>query len=230
MLFNVVSLVTINGKFKLCNNLALNRIVDTNELCKARIVKENVNFGRFSLARNNKYKLYTRNNHAVDGIAYQCRKTLHTLTFEETFFGAKHSDYKQRVIPLTPRQCWNMVIDKLCENRPMSREHNVCVLEDSTNENFSWWRTNVVQNFSCDVVPRSILGDDLNSKVLSENCRVGDYSCLLKDSIIVWNSSVVHSCPFTFVMETTLINSQNLFFNKSRRLLFQFEKDEYHCN
>ena len=65
----------------------------------------------------------------VNGIRYECSKTITTRTLKQNIFGFK-SVIKQttNVISLTQEDCQYMKLTRKCENKPMICEGLICLL------------------------------------------------------------------------------------------------------
>ena len=60
----------------------------------------------------------------------------------------------------------------------------------------------------------------------NEGCYYSKMSCVFQNSIVVWNSSIYHRCPFQFIANLEVIRVSDLtFYSKEKNLLFQTESN-----
>ncbi len=127
--------------------------------------------------------------------------------------------------------CWYMVNNKLCDKNLMKcDENNNCRYEDFPPDQFSWF-TDSTKTFShCYVSPRVIAESTENSHIFTSNCKVSDWFCVLMDSIVVWDKSVVHTCPFKRVSIGYFDAVGIIITERSQKLGLQFTAIENYCD
>ena len=119
-------------------------------------------------------------------------------------------------------------------NKRMSCDHQGCSIEDFPEERFNWLETNRLHGIKCSFHKASIMAKDEVSKLYyNEQCNVKDFHCDLGDSILVWNNSVINSCPFNKIkgIKGRFTYEDNLFlFNNESNIVLQPVKKIYLCN
>ena len=82
----------------------------------------------------------------------------------------------------------------MCDGNKMDCEGDTCSYDKMHDDNYSWLsdKTNTFKH--CFVAPRMIAEIEEKSIIFTGHCKVKDWYCNLKDSIVVWNKDVVHVC------------------------------------
>lgn len=231
MMFTLGLCTTVRGNFKYCDHLSsMNTILDINKSCSKNL---NWNFG--NLSKSLEFSILTRNRHLVYGKGYQCRITEKDYSFTKTFFGNEYTSTFERHITVTRAECELMVKTKKCKETVMNCDGENCVVEFVPTYEHSWLRTINKRGYICVVNTRVINGDSKSSKLFESQihpCTADLLECRMLDSIIIWESSIIHDCPYQYV-DTMIfnysVNSQTLLFND--KLLVQLEGDWFFdCN
>ena len=141
-----------------------------------------------------------RLNFDVSGLAFECEMTALSVDFFITLFGYKHHVVYKRNVKLSAEDCPTIVGSKTCNKLPMQCNDTGCFVESFPNSAYSIFETITKEGFYCKFIKRPILADHVDD-TLFENplCTAKNLHCVQRDSIIVWNSSIVNSCPFALI-------------------------------
>ena len=166
----------------------------------------------------------------VDGKAFQCKKVTYTRAWSVGFWG---KEYKNDIVEnevLDKDTCWLMVNTNKCDKNIMSCVENFnCRYELFPPDRFSWFGDSTFTFSHCFVSPRIITESHESSHIFTSKCKVSDWFCLLKDSIIVWPKSVVQECPFKRVSIGFFDAIGSILMERTQKLGFQLKSIEHHC-
>ena len=87
-----------------------------------------------------------------------------------------------------------------------------CFLDYKPTKKFAWLQTITLKGYRCSVSVRVIHGNYEDTKLfkaVDHPCRAKDLECLMSDSIIVWDSSVINTCQYEFLGSNLFIASSN---------------------
>ena len=123
-----------------------------------------------------------------------------------------------------------MVNTNKCDKNIMSCDENFnCRYELFPPDRFSWFGDSTFTFSHCFVSPRIITESHESSHIFTSKCKVSDWFCLLKDSIIVWPKSVVQECPFKRVSIGFFDAIGSILMERTQKLGFQLKSIEHHC-
>ncbi len=95
-----------------------------------------------------------------------------------------------------------MVKYNKCYGKTMScNKNNICTYNENVEPEFSWATTVEKSNYHCMVRQKRIEAEDKSSFVFNTQCKAYDYHCNLGNSVVIWDSSIVHNCPFKRVIK-----------------------------
>jgi hypothetical protein len=130
--------------------------------------------------------------------ASNVRRPLPLNLFTVGFWGGRSEYSEETVTKLRKNDCLNMIKTKRCGDMPMTCDGENCFLDYKPTKKFAWLQTITLKGYRCSVSVRVIHGDDEDTKLfqaVDHPCRAKDLECLMSDSIIVWDSSLIHTCP-----------------------------------
>ncbi len=166
----------------------------------------------------------------VSGKGFQCKKLSITRTWSVGFWGKKYKNDDIKTETLDADSCWYLVRNKKCDKEIMTCDENQnCNYEDFPPDQYSWLGESSKTFFHCYFSPKIITESDLDSHIFTGFCKVSDWSCNLRDSIVVWGKDVVHSCPFRRVLDGNFDSAGALLTDREQKLGFQFKRFENHC-
>ena len=145
--------------------------------------------------------IYTREDHSVQGWGYQCVQIVKHWKFIETISFNRFETELDENAQLTEHDCLKMVKYKKCGRNEMTCDEDGCSFDGSVNPSYSWMNSIVKITDHCFFKRKEIIADNEDSFIFSHNCKVKDYQCAVADSMIVWNSSVIHPCPYKRIMK-----------------------------
>ena len=108
-------------------------------------------------------------------------------------------------------------------------EKNNCNYEEFPPDEYSWFGESTKTFYHCYFSPKVISESDIDSHIFTGFCKVSDWFCILRDSIVVWSKDVVHSCPFRKVSDGYFDSVGTLITERSQKLGFQFKNIETNC-
>ena len=222
-LFYGVAGVKINGEFHYCQEFNQQMSLDLNNACKPhKLVINNTNqfVGR----------IVTKDSNIIDGVGHRCRKVLQIVDTEESFWGFRSALVTEKTIKLTPGECDIMIKTNKCEGHVMDCMDERCTYKAELNYQYSWWSPLHFKFYSCQVEKVHVIGQRRNSSLFQDkDCKYDNFFCERYDSIIIWNESVYHKCPFSLVTKANISVNDNLFLTDTN-LLFQIIKEETYCD
>ena len=230
--FAPTNAIKIASNFMFCDTNNPDRLVDLNTLCTPETkISWNQPENDWNFPSNGSLLfVYTKLHNLVNGEGYQCRKNKITRTYTMTFLGEKHVDYKNNRVPLTAEDCWEMVRTRKCNNLPMDCNGKSCHLDEEPVEKYEWWRTVIIENFTCEFTARIIEAEKTDDPIFTQKCRPIDLWCLLKDSTIVWTNDIIHDCPFKFIYMHVFFNLfDNVLVDSDNHLALQVTHEETLC-
>ena len=171
----------------------------------------------------------------ISGKAFQCKKIVYSRTWSVGFWGKEFKNDDMYTEKLDADSCWYLVNNNKCVHgnfvNQMNCDENLnCNYEGFPPDDYSWFRDTTKSFAHCYVSNRMIAENDLNSHIFNGFCKVSDWFCSLKDSIIVWHRDVVQSCAFKRVSNGNFRSNGNYFIESSQKLGFQFKKYETNCD
>ena len=178
--------------------------------------------------------ILSKSINTVYGKAFQCKKIIFTRSWSVGFWGKEYRNDDIRIDKLDADSCWYLVNNKKCVfgnfvNDMKCDENNNCNYEGFPLDEYSWFRDSTKSFAHCYVTSRFIAEADLNSHIFNGFCKISDWFCNLKDSIVVWHRDIVHSCPFRRVSNGNLRSNGVYFVEDSQKLGFQFKRFETQC-
>jgi hypothetical protein len=180
-------------------------------------------------------QILSKSINTVSGQAFQCKRIIFTRTWTENFFGSKYRNDEVKTEKLDSNTCWYMIKSKKCEfgnfkNEMSCDDNNNCNYEGFPSDAYSWLRDVTMSFAHCYISPRLIAEADLTSHIFNGICKVSDWYCNLKDTIIVWSKDVIHTCGFKRVALGYLTSTNGVqFFERGLRLGFQYKRIETNC-
>jgi hypothetical protein len=105
---------------------------------------------------------------------------------------------------------------------------NGCWYTPTTIPVYNYLRNVEIVVDNCRFTSKLILTKEKNEK-LFDHCNVEDYYRNLQDSVIIWDKSVIHECPFEKVMIEEFNSSNQIIWNSKKHFLFQKTKQEQNC-
>ena len=171
----------------------------------------------------------------VLGDAFQCFKYSRKVSL--SWFIYSHKDEE---LPISSRvsehECWDMVMKNEClirdDYKQMTCDGIQCKYDEQLTEYYPWIGKHEVTLFKCIMIKKSIIGENENTIVFNNHCKVKDLVCILADSIIVWKKQVLLDCPFDLID-----NSPHLFMirngfiiDEERKLAFSFKESVKFCD
>jgi hypothetical protein len=125
----------------------------------------------------------------VNGIGYECSKTVTIRTLKQNLFGFK-SLIKQstNIIALTPEDCQYMVLTKKCENKQMKCEGQMCHLTIYSEQDYVYATTVESKDYICQLKPKLITAESIDTILFgqtTERCTAEKLFCKLSESTII---------------------------------------------
>ena len=173
----------------------------------------------------------TRDPFEVLGTGYECNKQVIKVTTYTNVFYAKYQQSTIENLDVSKDVCRNMVETKQCGERTMSCEEGVCEYDGTPDYNFSYLTTHKEQGFRCQVRRRVIKAKNQDSQLFGKKCTAKEKFCKMDNSIIVWDSNIINSCPFTRHVSLNLTHKEHgILYDSKNKLVFQVMSIEKHCN
>jgi hypothetical protein len=200
------------GSFNFCESPNMNSLVDINNLCYNRkpnpkqfdLIKENLGFSymeKLFKSSNDSSKpmrqLYIMGvlDQIEFGKAYQCKKIQVVATYFSSFFGYKSESIRRIPLQLTANECWVMKLSGKCGNNLMNCDGDNCEFYPTLTPEYNWNSDTRILYEECIISSRFISAKNVDSKIIAPHCSVKDKQCVLHDSVVVWDKTVIHECP-----------------------------------
>ena len=71
-------------------------------------------------------------------------------------------------------------------------------------EEFSWWKEIKKDTYNCKLSPKVITVEKVDDHLFGTNCKASDLSCQLVDSILIWNTDIIHECPLKLIRKNVV--------------------------
>ena len=214
-------------------------IIDTESTCKLPGV---LHFDKEMYYKKDDIKYFhaiilNKNNHEIYGTGFECEQEDLTYKFSKTwFFGDETMEIEKKRHYLSMEECWKMVSDKRCigyqkndASKKMKCQNDICFYDFIPKSEYSRGSTIVKTIIQCQFKKRLVESENKSLPLFkSDNgCMYKDKYCDLQRSIVVWNSSVLHECPFEFVSNIDLERiDKNMFFSETKGLFFKISDQE----
>ena len=109
-------------------------------------------------------------------------------------------------------------------------ENSNCWYTPTIKAEYKWWDTVVIKEESCKFHPKTIVAKDIKSNLFGTRCLPEDLECNLHDSIVIWEKSILHECPFNKIFQEVFSHSNNLIWSDKLHVLFQTTEEKTYCN
>lgn len=199
--------INISSKFKLCSHSFHSKIVAMDSLCEKKppkktksivfdYLKKHDYMPTFGYPSTRDYHMFGKFEYPVYGNGHHCLMKKHTLVTSMSIWGEKYESLRTDTVKLNKDDCNIMIIRRKCKDSKMDCDGDSCSYSAKLIPDFKWLQEKTIVEYSCSFSPKLIMAKTLNDSLFSTNCKVKDMFCLLHDSIIIWNSTVYHECPF----------------------------------
>ena len=212
---------TINVNLDYCTSLTETQPIDFENLCVMKselkykgpfdelLAKESYSTDTkekgFSIRHWLKLDVYSKLQQNILGKGHECKKTRIRWKFEEALFGEKYRSSIAETVVLKPSDCLAMVESRIChENLPMNCDGEFCSVEEIVKEEFSWWKEIKKDTYNCKLSPKVITAEKVDDHLFGTNCKASDLSCQLVDSILIWNTDIIHECPLKLIRKNVV--------------------------
>ena len=224
-IFEPICAIKISSDFLFCDTNNRDRQLDVYAICNPE-VKLKVD----ASARITMTLVYSKLHNLANGEGYQCRKNKITRLYTVSFLGEKHVDYRKEHVPLTAEDCWEMVRTRKCNGIPMICNGKSCFLDEEPVEQYAWWRTIIVENFTCEFTSRIIEAEKIESPIFTQKCKPRDLWCLMRDSTVVWDRNAIHDCILRPIFKSIFKNVfDNIYIDTRNHIAVQLLEKVYMC-
>jgi len=207
----------VPGKYRFCPSQEISSYpIDLDKICELprprndsirasefrKILKDQLTF-----TKNEKkfvhLDLYTKVLNSVSGIGYECTQVRNQVKFTENIILNRFELSWKEHVQLTDLDCIRMVKYKECGRNKgkMDCINKICSYKEEIKPEYSWGQSIIKSGDECLFREKTIIGVDKNSLLFGTNCKGSDLHCQVGSSMIVWNNSIVHSCPFKRIMK-----------------------------
>jgi len=180
-----------------------------------------------------RYTILKKLHDEVSGKGIECVIIKHTKKMTMSFFGTAYTETEASYEIVNKEECHIMSETKKCRGKTMTcPTHSSCKYTPQLIADYRWFSTTKVTDYECHFSSRIINAKKLDDNMFDSLCKARDTFCRLEDSIIVWNKSVIHLCPFSNIMEIDFNYDAeyNIVYNMTENLLFQLKSTEKHCD
>ena len=227
----------ITGNYKLCdiNNKVL---VDTQLNCMQKLSSQQ--------RQVQLWHVMSKRRHAIDGDAIVCKKSYITTSAVTGLVGTSHENTKEYPEHVTAEECKKMWETKRCDAYPMQCIDNSCTYYKEPVPKYKYMVPTHTTLPRCEITLKHVFHDDLNGTLaigVSGPCKPYDFKCIFLSGIMIWTSSIIHTCPYQYMESGYFLQShdflyavptQNTTIAKNRtsasHLLFQLLEPVQSCN
>lgn len=150
----------------------------------------------------------------------------HVYQYTESITGG-HSPtaHFENPVNLHYYDCDEMIRTKRCKNcvsyNPMICEGDYCYYDFVPSENFVCWSTQESRGYLCRFNKKYIEADSIDSFLYNKpDCKVTNNFCSLHNSIVIWDSALIHKCPLELIDIIPMIRyADNLLVNQHNNIL-----------
>lgn len=173
-------------------------------------------------------------HHEVAGLGFKCSAETITMLCSQNLVFAKYCSKSEWThVHRDEHDCWEMVKTKRCKfelpdslsyEKKMQCDQDGCSTSIIPEEKFTWLQTNIINGFRCSIKYSKIIADTPDGFIYgSSSCRGNDFKCETNGDITVWNSSIVHKCPFEIlhIGGRFEVKNQRYLVNAGNGLLFR---------
>ena len=222
--------ILINGNFKYCETHNNKAIWDLPDSCKHIIDTE--------ITTTEEFHVLERKTNEINGNGWQCMKTDYKIKTYKNFFGFDEDNAENPITivnELSKEDCEEMVRTKNCGKIRMSCEMGYCNTNIKPVINHYWLTEKTYEYSHCELYQIPIVSENKEVKIFTNqhalsSCKPIDLYCKFKNSIIIWDESIIHECPFAYVSKIELENKHNMLINKKQGKLFQVTENVTICN
>jgi hypothetical protein len=229
----------IQSTFKFCDISSNMRKINFLNACRQPFNKKFNNISAQLIPKDtlitnlNTFVILSKLSHEVSGTGFECYLEKYTIQTFMGFFLEISQIYKTESISVSSNECWKMVRSRKCRDKEMTCDGHTCYYKASIQASYKWLHSLTFEDYNCHVTPRIISATRLNDTLFNSAfpaCRASDLYCSLHDHTIVWQSDVIHTCPFEIVTTSSLVAVlQNVFLSREDHLAFQLTDIEYGC-
>ena len=175
------------------------------------------------------YTLHTKRQDEVLGTGIQCSKEKYVHHYQN-WLGLKYVDFSKENVYLSRSDCSNMREDKNCETNKMICEGSNCFYIPKFEPDFPViLGTNKIITYECHLSNRIISAKKSTDLILGANCKAIDKYCILHDSTVIWDQSIIHSCPFKAYKVEEFTQQGELLINANNNVFYKINKKREHA-
>jgi hypothetical protein len=203
----------ITDNFKYCATTESSLRLNIDNLCpqNSGINKNFNNLFSTDLKQMN-FTVLSKRQHKVSGLGIQCSKEIITLNCTMYWYLAKEIQQITETLQLTREDCVQMVYTKRCGDAIMNCENDECSYEQLPKPDYAWNKLLQIKGVKCSIKKIAILATDDTKPIFPnavQTCYPQQLQCQLRSSIIIWESDIIHSFPYDFVLEDTFITTNS---------------------
>jgi hypothetical protein len=222
---NVISGTELEGNYKFCHANSNAPIVDTEHKCSN---EKNT----FQTKTNELFTILEKRKYTVSGFGYNCKRTKRVVTTWRTFLGTPMSTSRLEILDTTKEECRGMLISKNCGEEIMKCEKHSdhCAYKEEPKVKYPYLDTQKFTKINCETKKVLIYTENLNSVLFDDakvDCYPRDLFCIHKDSITIWDSDIIHKCPYFMIKQERFNQTENLMISNFN--LFQITKQTEEC-
>ena len=217
-----ISGLEIRDSFKFCTTNANSRRLDPNHMCEKFETHENVVQGKFWILKRSIYP--------IDGQGFKCLIDKVLVKTYVNFFGVKEVWRTVEPQEVSKEECLAMVISKSYNKQNFTCVNDHCKSLVEPKVDFGWLSERLFVAYNCHFYKVLIRASSLNNVLFNNaksSCLAIDESCTTEEGVYIWDTSIIHSCPYFKVKEIILNVSENI--ATSGNLLFQLTSKSYEC-
>ena len=137
--------------------------------------------------------------------------------------------------------CEEMVRTKKCEHRHMKCEAEYCskniriLLEGTPKVQYTWMSTTTYVYYNCEIAESTIIAENREAKIMTSQhttskCRAKEFFCQTRDSIRIWDETIIQNCPYSFIQTTNFSKTGNAWVSETNSKFFQITGNKTICS
>ena len=199
----------IDDEFKYCAPTESSLRIDIDKMCPIYKINQKIDNLFPSTLQEANFTILAKRQYKVSGLGTQCSKQMITMNCTMYWYLWREDPLSfDTNIQLTQEDCLSMISTKRCGDNPMACENEECEYEQLPIPDFSWNKVRQTHGIRCMIRKIQILAVDDTKPIFPnavQTCYPKDKMCQLQSSIIVWDTSIIHTFPYEYILEELFI-------------------------
>ena len=177
--------------------------------------------------------VFAKHDYAMEGSGFECSVKITNYEFSKDFLKNPYSNTNSYYRRLSQYDCLNLIKNQKCHDKDMKcANKDSCYYQDVLPEDPYpfWWDTKKYEIHECIFQKKILISFSETEDVLSHavgKCKPKDFHCILPNSIVIWDQSLIHECKFELILSDIKFQetSENIIQAKTQKLSFYMTKE-----